>query len=202
MWKEKSMPLPLKDTGAYLVICRGDDLFTSGLVLISPLKLEVREDQDSGGVRVSVTEAAGGAYVTGAEVKAIGSGDEAIQAGTTDPRGAFQADGLHGRATVIVRHQQQHYAIFRGQTDLGEEPPELPNSVGGQGGADPFASPEMIQRKGGKPAAPKMLDKEAYLLNIDADNKAIQQESKSNWRDKLEKSSKGVKVKEAMELRK
>lgn len=201
-WKEKSMPLPLQDTGAYLVICRGDDLFTSALVLISPLKLDVREDHDSGGVRVSVTETDGGAYVTSAEVKAIGTGDDAIQAGTTDPRGAFQADGLHGRATVIVRHQQQHYAIFRGQTDLGEEPPELPNSVPSDGNADPFASREMIRRLSGQPAAKKMLDKEAYLLNIDADNKAIQQQSKSNWRDKLEKSSKGVKVKEAMEGKK
>jgi hypothetical protein len=47
-----------------------------------------------------------------------------------------------------------------------------------------------------------MLDKAAYLRNIDADNKAIQQDSQSKWRDKLEKSSKGVKVKEAMEYKK
>ncbi|KKL59215.1 hypothetical protein LCGC14_2217580, partial [marine sediment metagenome] len=46
--KEKVARLALKDEGAYLVICRGDDLFASGLVLVTPLKIEVQEDVTSG----------------------------------------------------------------------------------------------------------------------------------------------------------
>ena len=40
----KTVKLKLKEEGAFLVICRGDDLFTSGLVLVSPLKLEIQEE--------------------------------------------------------------------------------------------------------------------------------------------------------------
>ncbi|HEX2748033.1 MAG TPA: MG2 domain-containing protein, partial [Verrucomicrobiales bacterium] len=42
--KQKVLTLPVKEEGAYLVILRGDNLFTSGLVLVSPLKLEVKEN--------------------------------------------------------------------------------------------------------------------------------------------------------------
>ena len=49
--KDNTINLPLRDEGAYLVVCRGDDLFASGLVLITPLTLEVQEDTASGRVR-------------------------------------------------------------------------------------------------------------------------------------------------------
>ena len=50
------MSLDLEGEGAYLVICRGDDLFSSGLVLITPLDIEVQEDAVSGRVRVNVRD--------------------------------------------------------------------------------------------------------------------------------------------------
>ena len=49
--KETVVHLPIEDEGAYLVICRGDDLFASGLVLITPLKIEVQEDLVSGRIQ-------------------------------------------------------------------------------------------------------------------------------------------------------
>ena len=39
-----ALPLAAKDEGAYLVVCRGDQQFASGLVLITPLELEVQHD--------------------------------------------------------------------------------------------------------------------------------------------------------------
>ena len=57
--KIKKAKLPIKEEGAYLVICRGDDLFTSGLVLITPLKLEIQEDA-AGSVRVTVRDTTAG----------------------------------------------------------------------------------------------------------------------------------------------
>ena len=50
------LPLPLKEEGAYLVVCRGDDLHASGLVLVTPLAVEVQEDAASGRVRTTVKD--------------------------------------------------------------------------------------------------------------------------------------------------
>ena len=52
------LPLPLKEEGAYLVVCRGDDLHASGLVLVTPLAVEIQEDAVSGRVRTTVKDAA------------------------------------------------------------------------------------------------------------------------------------------------
>ena len=40
----QKLALPLKKEGAYLVVCRGEDLYASGLLLISPLEIESRFD--------------------------------------------------------------------------------------------------------------------------------------------------------------
>ncbi len=53
-----TLPLAAKDEGAYLVVCRGDQQFTSGLVLITPLELEVQHDAASGEVRTAVKDVA------------------------------------------------------------------------------------------------------------------------------------------------
>ncbi|MEC8929074.1 MAG: tetratricopeptide repeat protein, partial [Verrucomicrobiota bacterium] len=55
--KEKLAKLAVKKEGAYLVICRGDDLFTSALALVTPLKIEVQEDKQAGRVRANVMDA-------------------------------------------------------------------------------------------------------------------------------------------------
>lgn len=135
--KERALPLDLKDEAAYLVICRGDDLFTSGMVLITPLKIEVQEDSASGRVRANVLDTAKGGYRPEVHVKAIGSADSEFRAGDTDLRGIFIADKLHGKATVIAREGDSRYAFFRGSTWLGTPenapvPPPTPKPAGKQ----------------------------------------------------------------------
>ena len=126
--KERAIPLALKDEAAYLVICRGDDLFTSGMVLITPLKIEVQEDTASGRVRANVLDTAKGGYRPEVHVKAIGSADSEFRSGETDLRGLFIADNLRGKSTVIAREGDSRYAFFRGNTWLGtpENAPATP----------------------------------------------------------------------------
>ena len=112
--REQAVPLDLSQEGAYLVICRGDDLFASGLVLITPLALEVQEDPGSGRVRVNVRDTQKGRYAGGVHVKVIGSRNTTFVSGETDPRGIFVADDIRGSATVIVRDRQSRFAFYRG----------------------------------------------------------------------------------------
>ncbi len=53
----KALDLPLTKEGAYLVMVRGEDLYASGIVLVTPLEMEVREEPASGRVRVRVADA-------------------------------------------------------------------------------------------------------------------------------------------------
>ncbi|MES2706981.1 MAG: tetratricopeptide repeat protein [Verrucomicrobiota bacterium] len=204
---QASVTLPLKEEGAYLVIARGDDLFTSGLVLITALKLDVREDAAAGGVRVNVLSAADGKYVADAEVKAIASQSTEIQSGQTDPRGIFEATGLRGTATVIVRQGENRFAFHRGTVALnpvtpaaGSFPvtPATPQSFGApdrRGMVRPteFDPPQIPQSFGGK-----VLSKDAYLQNLDFDNGQIQEGNLKNWDTKRRSSGKGVQADKAM----
>ncbi|MAG92463.1 MAG: hypothetical protein CMJ48_01750, partial [Planctomycetaceae bacterium] len=54
--REQTLKMPLKEEGAYLVVCRGENLYASGLVLVSPLELQIQEDAVSGRVRVTVKD--------------------------------------------------------------------------------------------------------------------------------------------------
>jgi tetratricopeptide (TPR) repeat protein len=194
--KKKELTLPVKDEGAYLAIVRGDNLFTSGLVLISPLKLEVKENQ-SGSVRVNVTDAASGKALADAEVKALGSANPAVQSGTTDPRGVFEAGGITGTSAVIVKQGENRYAFHRGTLPLGA-------ASQGQSAADPFAAPDNATGVTRRPAAvpadgkPKVLGKDAYLKNVDESNKALQQRQLENWDFKRRGNAKGVEAGEAL----
>ena len=51
--KARTLDLPLEKEGAYLVMVRGGKLYASGVVLVSPLELEVLEEPQSGRVRVT-----------------------------------------------------------------------------------------------------------------------------------------------------
>jgi len=117
--KERTVGLDLKEEAAYLVIGRGDDLFTSGLVLITPLKIEVQEDTASGRLRANVLDAVEGGYRANVHVKAIGSADKDFRSGETDLRGIFVGDNIRGKATVIAREEDTRYAFYRGEKWLG-----------------------------------------------------------------------------------
>ena len=117
--KTREIPLPLTKEGAYLVICRGDNLFTSGLILVTPLEIEVQEDAVSGRVRVNVRDAVMGNYLPKVHVKAVASADGRFISGETDLRGIFVADGMRGKSTIIARDQINRYAFYRGTKWLG-----------------------------------------------------------------------------------
>ncbi|HIL25680.1 MAG TPA: tetratricopeptide repeat protein, partial [Verrucomicrobia bacterium] len=156
--KEKTAKLAVEKDGAYLVICRGDDLFTSALVLVTPLKVEVQEDVVSGRIRANVRDMVAKKYVAGVHVKAIGSSDSTFKEGETDLRGIFVGDGLNGTATVIARDEQNRYAFYRGKKSLGNARP-----TAGKSRPKPAAKKEGLN----------------YQLNLQNRNGIIQ---RGNWK--------------------
>jgi len=176
--KERKISLPLKDEAAYLVICRGDDLFASGMILITPLKIEVQEDVASGRVRANVLDTARGGYRPEVHVKAIGSADKEFRGGETDLRGLFIADDLHGKATVIAREGESRYAFFRGETWLGT-PANAP--------APPAQQPASFFRN--------QVD---FQGNLDVQNGLIQESNRGRFdKQRRQAPAKGVQMKQA-----
>ncbi len=175
--KERAIALALKDEAAYLVICRGDDLFTSGMVLITPLTIEMQEEAASGRVRANVLDTVKGGYRPRVHVKAIGSADSEFQAGETDLRGIFVADNLRGKATVIAREGDSRYAFFRGTAWLG--------------------APENAAPMPQQPAA-EGKDAVDYNRNLYQQNGTIQQLNNSNWNmQRRQAPQKGVQIQKA-----
>ena len=99
--------------GAYLVICRGDELHTSGLVLVSDIELEVEEDRGAGRLRIQALDRKEESFVRDVDVRVVGSAGGAFVNGRTDPRGLFVAEGVNGSPTVIARRGEDHYAFYR-----------------------------------------------------------------------------------------
>ena len=137
--KQRKVTLDLKDEGAYLVICRGDNLFTSALALVTSLEIEVQEDTTSGRVRANVINTSTKTYVSEVHVKAIGSADSEFRAGDTDLRGIFVADNIRGTATVIAREGDSRYAFYRGQAWIGVPPDATPGADTSQTAREPQA---------------------------------------------------------------
>jgi len=117
--KLRAVDLDLKKEGAYLVMVRGGNLYASGIVLVTPLELEVLEEA-AGRVRVTVRDAATGDFVPKVQVKVIGSGNTDFVSGETDLRGVFLAQGIKGEAAAVARKGTAQYAFYRGSTELGE----------------------------------------------------------------------------------
>lgn len=165
------LEFPLKDEGAYLVVCRGDDLHASGLVLVTPLAVEVQEETDSGRVRATVRDRVKDKYVHDVHVKVIGSRNADFTSGETDLRGVFVADSIQGKSMVIAQAESGRYAFFRGATELGPPPPA----------ATPL--PAAQQPAEGKPqgkATGKGGGKEELLDWVKGNNKMLQQEQEKN----------------------
>jgi hypothetical protein len=178
MEKERAIPLALKDEAAYLIICRGDDLFASAMVLITPLKIEVQEDTVSGRVRANVLDTVKGGYRPEVHVKAIGSADSEFRSGETDLRGLFIADNLRGKATVIAREGDSRYAFFRGSDWIGA-PENAP------------AQPNQSETK-------KQMKDTDYKGNLFQQNSVIQKDNNDNWNQQRRQApSKGVKIEKA-----
>jgi TolA-binding protein len=120
--RSRTLDLPLKEEGAYLVVGRSADLHASGLVLVTPLVVEVNEEVASGRVRATVRDVVANKYLSDAAVKVIGSRNQDFIAGQTDLRGVFIADGVQGRSTVLAQGPHGKYAFYRGTQELGPPP--------------------------------------------------------------------------------
>lgn len=196
-WKKKKLELPVKGEGAYLVICRGDDLFTSALVMVTPLELEVREDDEQGGVRVHVKDGAKGNYVADAEIEIIDSAGATPTSGRTDPRGAFQASGISGFATIVVKHGDTRYAYHRSAMMLQRSAAEQRSDAPNNSPTDAFA-PNSGGQAMPQQGSPKPMSKEAYFSNMKQQLKGNAADNKAQWDEKMSKGGKGVEAKKAM----
>ena len=181
--RTRKLELPLKDEGAYLVVCRGDDLHASGLVLVTPLAVEVQEEASSGEVRATVKNVVKDGYVPEVQVKVIGTRNGEFVSGETDLRGVFVAQSIQGTSTVIAEGENNRYAFFRGHTELGPPPAQ----------ANQPAPPAAPAAAAEKPAS----DAEQLLEGLQQSNSAIQQMQGENRRGIYRQERKGVKAKEA-----
>jgi hypothetical protein len=180
--REKTLSLPLKDEGAYLVVCRGDDDYASGLVLVSPLELAVQEEAASGRVRVTAKDAVADRYVGKVLVEVIGSENPDFISGETDLRGIFKADAIRGATTVIARAQSSRYAFFRGTKFLGA--PAVPN-----------APADGAQQ--GQQALPAVPYPRLLLENVERSKGGFQQQQRDSYRSLLRNRKQGVKAQDA-----
>jgi tetratricopeptide (TPR) repeat protein len=179
--KKKSLPLPLKSEGAYLVMVRGDDLYSSGIALVTPLELEVLEEADAGRVRVTVRDSTSGDYVPKVLVKVIGSDNQTFFSGETDLRGVFVAEGVRGTVTTVARKGTDQYAFHRGTAYIGSPPaPAEPAS----------AAPGSPAQSGAE--APQTLDQNLKMENFSNQLRQIQR-----LEERYKEGGKGVQVDKA-----
>jgi hypothetical protein len=140
----KDLDLPVAKEGAYLVMARGDELYASGILLVSPIELEVLEEPEFGRVRVRVLDARTKAFLPKVSVKVIGSENPAFFSGETDLRGIFVAEGVRGQVTAVARAGKDQYAFHRGKTYVGQ-PPQPTQAPAAAPGAPEFAPAQQQQ---------------------------------------------------------
>jgi hypothetical protein len=192
-WKKRVLDLPLKDEGAYLLICRGDSQMSSGLVLVTTLELETHQDAQNGSLRAQVRDTARGAYLADAEMAVFDSSSTtAPQKGRSDPRGAFTASGIAGHATLVVKHGESRYAIHRSATPLmpfraRREDVQSPETSGANA---PIQNPAARQEA-------KPMSKDDYLKNVQGRFLDLNSSNSLEWQGKLQKGGKGVKAEKA-----
>lgn len=199
--RTQKLPLPLKEEGAYLVVCRGQDLYASGLVLVTPLAVEVQEEVSSGRVRTTVKDVTDGRYVNEVHVKVIGSRNPDFVSGSTDLRGVFVADGIKGTSTVIAQVDPSRYAFFRGQTNLVPQEAPRPEPAAApaqqpadQPGKEPASAPSA--KAGGKPSLGKSLDQQ-LLEGLQETNTKLQGEQVEQLKLMYKREQKGVEAQKA-----
>lgn len=183
----KEVKLALKDEGAYLVICRGDNLFTSGLVLITPLKLEIQENADEGSVRVNVLSSVADGFESEVKVNVVGSENGEMRSGETDLRGVFHADGVLGTVTILAQAGDNLFAFYRGKNRVGKFTTTSNNQV-------PNIQTQALKQE-------KQQDKNTapadYLKNVDFDNGLIIEGNTKNWDTMRRGKNNGVEAQNA-----
>ena len=157
--QSRSIDLPLAKEGAYLTMIRGDNLYASGIVLVSPLEIEALEDPAGGRVRISLRDARTKEPLPKVQVKVIGSDNPEFISGTTDLRGVFVAETVRGMVTAVAKKGELEYAFYRGTTFVG--PQMLP--VGGE---------DALVRSQKAEAAPNQPPGESLDSNLKSQNSA------------------------------
>ncbi|GAB4145397.1 MAG: hypothetical protein Tsb009_17540 [Planctomycetaceae bacterium] len=180
--RKQDLLLPLKDEGAYLVVCRGENLYASGLAVVSPLSLEVQEDATSGRVRVTVKNIVTGKYTSDVHVKVIGSANRKFVSGETDLRGIFIADAIRGTSTIIARAEKNRYAFHRGKIFLGRVAENRPRKAP--------QSPKPSQKS-------KATGKDSLLEGLQKQNSIFNGNQRNQYRNLLKNKSRGVQIKKA-----
>ena len=186
--KTRSIDLPLTKEGAYLVMARGGDRYTSGVVLVSPLEIEVLEEPEAGRVRVTVRDARTKDPAPRVQVKVIGSDNPAFLSGQTDLRGVFIAEGVRGKVTAVARRAPAAYAFYRGTAYVGQ--PSQPNA------AMPGMITDMSRQAVPQAPASQAMGLEDNIRQINSLN-CQQQVDRLQSRSKTPSKSRGVQVKDA-----
>jgi alpha-2-macroglobulin len=136
-------------------------------------------------VRVTVKDAVAGKYVHAVHVKVIGTHNPQFNAGETDLRGIFTADGICGTTTVIARSDKNRYAFYRGKTFLGQRPEDA-------------KKPESAKSEAPDAPAQAPTDGKGQLLeNLRLQNSIFNNDQRENCRQFQQKDNKGVKAKAA-----
>ena len=183
--KTKALDLPLPKEGAYLVMARGENLYASGIVLVSPLELEVLEEPEAGRVRVVVRDAKTKDLVPKVQVKVIGADNPAFFSGQTDLRGVFVAEGVNGQVTAVARKGTGQYAFYRG-TDRGWWDAAMKHRGYVNGNAPPAGS-----RK------PGMMGGQSLDQNLKSTNELNQRRGIERLQNRYGEGRKGIKAEEA-----
>jgi len=179
--RTQALELALSDPGAYLVICRGDELHASGLVLVSELDLRVKEDPVAGSLRVQALAREDQRFLRDVDVRVVGSASGEFRTGQTDPRGIYVADGVLGTATVIAKMDGGHYAFFRGETQLAMANDNFRMQV------DERARQELELDQQGVEGV--------YLQNVIQFNNDNQVQRQARYKEAVQADRKGVQVK-------
>ncbi len=174
--RKAELKLPLKKIGAYLVVSRAENLHTSGLVLVTPLDVQVHEDPSNGRIRTTVKDVVKDDFVADVHVKVIGSGNQDFFSGETDLRGIFVADDIRGTSTVIALAGDDQYAFYRGELALGP----VPN-----------APAQQTQNRANDEKSRGKSKKEILLENLKVGNGYIQEQQKQQLFDLYKNPVKG-----------
>ena len=176
----KTLDLPIDKEGAYLVMVRGGDLYASGIVLVSPIELEVTEEAAAGRVRVVVRNAESENFVSKVQVKVIGSNNPTFTDGRTDLRGVAIAEGINGQVTAVARNGTGQYAFYRGTQAVGG---------GMASNAEVFKERKL---KEDKPVGGETLEQNLRSLNIQNQDRGI-----NRLQNRFGAGRKGIQAKEA-----
>lgn len=174
----KEIEIPLEQEGAYLVIVRGGDVHTSGLILINRMEMVVKNND--GSLRVQIVDPTTGTLIPDVELRVLDPtlpGAAGTTFGITDRRGLFLAS-VADHFTVIARRGQSDYAFFRMAKSL-------------------LLSDWEDQDFGQTTNDSQQLQMEDYFKNVIRFNNDNLGARNQSWRTGVENTQKGIQIKQA-----